>query len=154
MAFRFRRRQGGHDAGVEGDAAAVAQALDEAVASYGSEPGDFDLAVAIGDLIDRAPTADLHALALQGVDEEEFYERELRPNWEGLSEGERAAKVKSFARFANALGDGDLGGMGPVVRTKLIVLAWAYDRTYEGDLLPRIARKPERFGRLELSSTA
>ncbi len=153
MAFRFRRRQNGHDAALSGDAAAVAGTLDTAVATYSSQPDDFDLAVAIGDLIDRAPTADLRALALEGMTDEEFYERELRPNWEGLSKGERQAKVRSFARFANALGGDAPGGMAAVVRTKLIVLAWAYDRTYDGDLLPQIAREPDRFGRLELSPT-
>jgi hypothetical protein len=153
MAFGFIRRGGRQDAVLQGDSALVVDALDSAVATYGSEPDDFDLAVAIGDLIERAPTEDLRALSLEGLDEEEFYERELRPNWEGLSEGERAAKVKSFARFAHALRDDAPGGVAAVVRTKLIVLAWAYDRTYEADLLPRIDRKPDRFGRLELTPT-
>jgi hypothetical protein len=39
------------------------------------------------------------------------------------------------------------------VRTKLLVLAWAYDRTYGEGFLPRIALEPERFGRFELSAT-
>jgi hypothetical protein len=39
------------------------------------------------------------------------------------------------------------------VRTKLLVLAWAYDHTYSEALLTRIAREPEHFGRLELSPT-
>jgi hypothetical protein len=150
MAFRFRRRRGGGEPALHGDAAAVAQALDRAAETYGSDPGDFDLAVALGDLLDRAPTADVRALVEDGVDEDELYERELRPNWEGLTQPERRAKVEAFARFANALGV-DAVGMGALVRTKLLVLAWAYDRTYGEGFLFRIERDPERFGRLELS---
>lgn len=151
MAFRFRRRHDRSKNGLDGDAAAVSAALERATEMYSSDPSDFDLAVATGDLLDRGATADVRALVRSGIGEDEFYERELRPNWEGLSKGERAAKVQSFARFANALGDDDAGGMNAVVRTKLLVLAWAYDRTYGEGLLPRIAAEPERFGRLELT---
>ena len=56
------------------------------------------------------------------------------------------------ARFANALG-ADSTGIAPLVRTKLLVLAWAYDRTYGVSFLPRIEREPEGFGRIELSAT-
>jgi hypothetical protein len=154
MAFRFRRRRGQAGEGLESDAGAVSSALDRATERYGSDPRDFDLAVAIGDLLEQGATTDVRAISASGVDEEEFYERELRPNWEGLSKGEREAKVRSFARFANALGQDDAGGMGAVVRTKLLVLAWAFDRTYAGDLLPALASEPERFGRLELSASA
>jgi hypothetical protein len=135
-----------------GDAAAVAAVLEGAARDYSSDPGDFDLAIGTAELLERAPTDDLRALVREGVDEEELYERELRPNWEGLSKGERAGKVVAFARFANSLGD-TAGPIGPLVRTKLLVLAWAYDRTYSETLLPRIAREPEHFGRLELSAT-
>jgi hypothetical protein len=154
MAFRFRRRQGRSRNGLDGDAAAVSAALERATQLYGSDPRDFDLAVATGDLLDSAPTADVRAIARSGIGEDEFYEQELRPNWEGLSKGERAAKVQSFARFANALGEDDAGGMTAVVRTKLLILAWAYDRTYGEGLLPQVASEPERFGRLELSPSS
>jgi hypothetical protein len=151
MAFRFRRRRGRSRNGLDGDAAVVSAALEQATELYSSDSRDFDLAVATGDLLDRAPTADVRALVESGLGEEEFYERELRPNWEGLSKDERNAKVESFARFANALGDDDPSGMAAVIRTKLLILAWAYDRTYGEGLLPRVATEPERFGRLELS---
>jgi hypothetical protein len=153
MAFRFRLRRGHVSGALNGDVGAVSAALDRATELYGSDPRDFDLAVAIGDLLEQGPTADVRALAASGIDEEEFYERELRPNWEGLSKGERSGKVLTFARFANALGREDVAGLGAVVRTKLLVLAWAYDRTYAEDLLPRLAAEPERFGRLELSTS-
>jgi hypothetical protein len=151
MTFRLRRRRSrGH--ALQGDAGAVAAVLERAALAYGSDPGDFDLAIVAAELLERAPTADLCALAHEGVDEDELYERELRPNWEGLSKGQRANKVVAFARFANAL-DGEMA-IGPLVRTKLLVLAWAYDRTYGESFLPRIEREPEHFGRLELSATA
>jgi hypothetical protein len=153
MAFRFRRRRGHATGALDGDAGAVSAALDRATELYGSDPRDFDLAVAIGDLLEQGPTADVRALAAAGIDEEGFYERELRPNWEGLSKGERAGKVLTFTRFANALGQQDAAGLGAVVRTKLLVLAWAYDRTYAEGLLSRVASEPERFGRLELSAS-
>jgi hypothetical protein len=151
MTFRFRRRRGRSRNGLGGDAAVVSAALEQATELYSSDSRDFDLAVATGDLLDRAPTADVRALVESGIGEEEFYERELRPNWEGLSKDERSAKVESFARFANELGEDDPGGMAAVIRTKLLILAWAYDRTYGEGLLPRVATEPERFGRLELS---
>ena len=150
MRFSLRRRRGARSRVLGNDAAAVADVLERAVLVYSSDPGEFDLAIGAAELLERAPTADLRALVGEGIDEDELYERELRPNWEGLSQGERAGKVVAFARFANALGS-DAGPIAPLVRTKLLVLAWAYDRTYSEGLLSQIAREPEHFGRFELS---
>jgi hypothetical protein len=150
MRLRLRKRRGDRDRGMAGDAAAVADVLERAAVVYSSEAANFDLAIGTAELLERAPTADLRALVSDGVDEDELYERELRPNWEGLSQGERAEKVVAFARFANSL-IGDDTAIGALVRTKLLVLAWAYDHTYSETLLTRIAREPEHFGRLELS---
>lgn len=152
MGFRLRRRRGGSGRDAQADVAAVARVLERAALAYGSDPRDFDLAIVAAELLERAPTADLRALVHNGVDEDTLYERELRPNWEGLTKGQRASKVVAFARFANALGD-DATEIGALVRTKLLVLAWAYDRTYGEGFLPRIEREPEGFGRLELSAT-
>jgi hypothetical protein len=151
MGFRFKRHRRTHEA-LQGDAASVARVLEGAALAYGSDPADFDLAICTADLLEHAPTGDLRALVHEGIDDDALYERELRPNWEGLSKGQRANKVVAFARFANALGS-EVTGIGPLVRTKLLVLAWAYDRTYGEGFLPRIDREPERFGRLELSAT-
>jgi len=151
MRFKLMRRRGVRDRVADGDAAAVADVLERAARDFSSHPADFDLAIGTAELLERAPTDDLQALVRDGIDEEELYERELRPNWEGLSKGERAGKVVAFARFANALAD-EPGPIGSLVRTKLLVLAWAYDRTYSETLLDRIAREPEHFGRLELSA--
>jgi hypothetical protein len=130
----------------------VARVLERAALAYGSDPRDFDLAIVAADLLERAPTGDVRAMRHDGMTEDELYERELRPNWEGLTKGQRANKVVAFARFANALGD-DPTGIAPLVRTKMLVLAWAYDRTYGESFLPRIEREPEHFGRIELSAT-
>lgn len=150
MRFRLRRRRGGRNQALGDDADAVAGVLDQAALAYCSDPADFDLAISAAELLERAPTSDLRTLVREGLDEDELYERELRPNWEGLTRSARAGKVEAFARFANTL-DGDAGMIGPLVRTKLLVLAWAYDRTYGESLLERIASEPEHFGRLELS---
>jgi hypothetical protein len=151
MAFRFRRRRERNGV-LSGDTGAVARVLERAALAYGSDPRDFDLAIVAAELLERAPTADIRGLVHDGVTEDELYERELRPNWEGLTKGQRAAKVVAFARFANTLGD-DPAEVAALVRTKLLVLAWAYDRTYGGAFLPRIDREPEHFGRIELSAT-
>jgi hypothetical protein len=129
----------------------VARVLERAALAYGSDPRDFDLAIVAAELLERAPTPDVRALIHDGMTEDELFERELRPNWEGLTKGQRANKVVAFARFANALGE-DRTGIAPLVRTKLLVLAWAYDRTYGVSFLPRIDREPEHFGRIELSA--
>jgi hypothetical protein len=150
MAFKFMRR--GRNGAVRGDAGAVSRVLERAALAYGSDPRDFDLAIVAAELLERAPTGDVKAILHDGITEDELYERELRPNWEGLTKGQRANKVVAFARFANALG-ADSTGIAPLVRTKLLVLAWAYDRTYGVSFLPRIEREPEGFGRIELSAT-
>ena len=152
MGFRFKRLHKRGNRAIGGDAEAVARVLERAALAYGSDPGDFDLAIVATELLERAPTGDVRAILHDGIDDDQLYERELRPNWEGLTKGQRANKVVAFARFANALGK-DRTGIAPLVRTKLLVLAWAYDRTYGEGFLPRICRKPERFGRLELSAT-
>lgn len=130
----------------------MARVLERAALAYGSDPRDFDLAIVAAELVEKAPTGDVRALVHDGIEEDELFERELRPNWEGLSKGQRANKIVTFVRFANALGDESIG-IAPLVRTKAVVLAWAYDRTYGESFLPRLEHDPEYFGRLELSAT-
>jgi hypothetical protein len=152
MPFNLLRLHRTRARALTGDAAAVAGVLERAALAYGSDPRDFDLAIVSAELLEGAPTADLRALVNDGIDEDGLYERELRPNWEGLTKGQRANKVVAFARFANALGN-EHAHIAALVRTKLLVLAWAYDRTYGEGFLPRICRKPQRFGRMELTAT-
>lgn len=153
MAFGLRR--GGDDrlkALLAQDLQVVCTRLSRAEQNYAADGDELDLPPLIRDLFEKAPTHDIESLKERGIDADEFWEDEVRPNWEDLSQGERATKVQSFARFANAVGDEDPSGMGAVVRTKLMVLAWAYDTTYGERLTRQLARKPQRFGKLELTA--
>jgi hypothetical protein len=158
MAFRFRRRsKNDRRLGVkQKDVAAVEQALDEARALYNGAP-DFDLHRPMLRLFERCPTPDLRELRAGGASGESFYREEIAPNWDDLDRGERAAKIEAFARFANVIAQADgedaaAAGMGPVVRTKVVVLAWAFDLLYRDDYLERIVSAPERFGELEVTA--
>ena len=42
--------------------------------------------------------------------------------------------------------------MGPLVRTKVVVLAWAFDSLYRDDYLKRLVRDPVRFGDIEVKA--
>jgi hypothetical protein len=153
MAFGLRR--GGGDrlkALLARDLQAVSTRLARSEETHNSNGGEMDLRPLIQDLFEKTPTHDIESLKDRGIDADGFWEEEVRPNWNGLNQGERASKVQSFARFANAVGDEYLGGMGAVVRTKLLVLAWAYDTTYGEHLTRQLARKPQRFGTLELTA--
>jgi hypothetical protein len=85
-----------------------------------------------------APTTDLRLLKEHGVDAEDFYRRELAPNWEGLDQEARALKIDQFIELSHMLGQADQDGHPPepflaivaTVHTKVLLLAWAYDRTY------------------------
>jgi hypothetical protein len=155
VGFRFRRRdKGDRRLGVKAkDASAVEQVLDEARVLYNGGP-DPDLRRPVLQLFERCPTPDLRELRAEGFSGEAFYRQEVAPNWDDLSRGERAAKIDAFARFANVIaradGDDAAAGMGPIVRTKVVVLAWAFDSLYRDDYLERIVRDPERFGELEV----
>lgn len=130
------------------DAVALEQVLDEARALYNGGPG-VELRRPVLQLFERGPTADLRELRTGGISGESFYRREVVPNWDGLTRAERAAKIEAFARFANHIAESDdpvAAGMGPVVRTKVVILAWAFDSLYRDDYLERLATGPERFG--------
>jgi hypothetical protein len=157
LGFRFRRRdKADRRLGVKAkDASAVEQVLDEARALYNGGP-DIDLRRPLLQLFERCPTPDLRELRAGGSSGESFYREEIAPNWDGLDRGERAAKIEAFARFANviarATGDDAAAGMGPVVRTKVVVLAWAFDSLYRDDYLERIVNEPERFGEIAVEA--
>lgn len=157
MAFRFRRRdKSDRRLGVKAkDATAVERVLDEARALYNGGP-DFDMRRVVLQLFERCPTADLRELRAEGMSGESFYRMEIRPNWDELSRGERAAKIEAFARFANVIaraeGDDAAAGMGPVVRSKVVVLAWAFDSLYRDDYLERIVHDPVPFGEIEVGA--
>ena len=142
--FRRRSADGGGDGTLVGpDAGRALKALRQASDS----DERFVLRPHVERLWDEAPTRDIRLLKERGVDAGSFYDDELAPNWDGLTRAERAAKVEAFARLARALGDdAGAGDMGPVVRTKLLVLAWAHDEAYgDENFLDRVEKHPERF---------
>jgi hypothetical protein len=153
VGFRFRRRERGDKRlGVkQQDATAVDKALDEARELYDAG-AEFELRKLVVELFGWAPTADIRELSSQGLSGDSFYQQEIGPNWDDLDRGERSAKIEQFARFANVIArseDIDVAGLGPIVRTKVVILAWSFDAMYSDDYLDRIVSQPERFGELE-----
>jgi hypothetical protein len=127
--------------------------------------GSFDLAGFGVRAFELAPTRDIEYLVEHGIDGGEFFLRELNPNWRGMSREQRTAKIASFVRFANLLtrAEDDKGAstddaelqrlaeLRATVRTKIVLLASAYDAEYGDSYCRRIARNPQRFGDYELS---
>lgn len=125
--------------------------------------GSFDLAAFAIRAFELAPTRDIDFLVSHGIDGGEFFMRELKPNWRGLTREQRAQKIASFVRFANLLARSEgaadaptddnerLAELRATVRTKIVLLASAYDAEYDDSYCRRIARNPQRFGDYELS---
>jgi hypothetical protein len=110
-------------------------------------PGtEVDLRTAVRDLLEgevEAPTADVADLKRRGTDPDRFYEAEVAPSWEGLDEETRASRLEGFLDLCEMLEDaGDAAGLPPemaaAVRTKTLLLAWAFDETH--GFLARIIR--------------
>jgi hypothetical protein len=97
-----------------------------------------DLRAMVGDLLEgevAAPTADVAELMQLGVTPDEFYEKEVKPSWDGLGEAQRAARVEGFIELSTMIdAPGAAAGlppdMIPRVHTKTLILAWAFDETY------------------------
>ncbi|MEA2309086.1 MAG: hypothetical protein QOI65_1372 [Thermoleophilaceae bacterium] len=98
--------------------------------------GEPDLRGVTRDLLEgevEAPTADVRRLIAQDVDPQEFYERELAPSWDGLDEMARADKLDGFlelAQMMEASPDALPRDMAASLRTKLLILAWAFDEAH------------------------
>lgn len=98
--------------------------------------GEPDLRSVVYDLLEgevEAPTADVRWLTEEDVEPEEFYSQELAPNWDGLDENARADKLDGFlelARMMEASPDALPRDMAARLRTKLLVLAWAFDESH------------------------
>lgn len=131
--------------GLSGDAAAMRDALSSLSAQRGGTKQP-DLQALVRDLLEgevAAPTADVSKLIRLHTDPDDFYAKELKPSWEGLSEAQRAHRLEGFIDLASMLDSAGAGAglppeMGPSVRTKTLMLAWAFDETY--GYLSRIAR--------------
>ena len=131
--------------------------------------GSLDLVPFTIRAFELAPTKDIEYLIAHGCDGSEFFLREVKPNWRGLSREQRAAKIASFVRFANLLDrsgderDGEgapnaaaaehLAELRATVRTKIVLLACAYDAEYGDSYCRRIDRNPQRFGDYELAGS-
>jgi hypothetical protein len=98
--------------------------------------GEPDLRGVVYDLLEgevEAPTGDIRWLIGEDVDAGEFYSQELAPNWDGLAENARADKLDGFlelAKMMEASPDALPREMAARLRTKLLVLAWAFDETH------------------------
>jgi hypothetical protein len=141
----FSRRNRGDDVregrSLAEDAIAMRSALD---AMQGQEriargaAGSIDLRALVTDMLEgeiAAPTPDVEWLVRHDTDPREFYEKEIAPSWEGLDEDARAARLEGFIDLARSV-DTDPEGAGlpeemvATVRTKALVLAWAFDESY------------------------
>ena len=147
----FKRRSNGGPLGrvLESEAKAIDKVFRRAVNGGPIDEDEFDLESLVVELFEAAPTDDVRTLRDRDVDARAFFEDELRPNWDDRTRGERSAKIQAFMRLANALGTDDAAGLGAVVRTKVVVLAWAYDRVYSQDLLRQLSRTPQSFGTMQ-----
>jgi hypothetical protein len=98
--------------------------------------GEPDLRAVVQDLLEgevEAPTGDVRWLISQETDAGDFYAGEIAPNWDGLGENARASKLDGFlelARMMEASPDALPREMAARLRTKLLVLAWAFDEAH------------------------
>jgi hypothetical protein len=112
--------------------------LDETSEVFRTASGEFQLRGLCIDVFGSGPTADVRRLKERGVDGPTFYRRELAPSWEGLDRSARADKIDRFIELSNMLGGVEIEGGPPEelldlvssVHLKVLLLAWAYDRTY------------------------
>jgi hypothetical protein len=124
--------------------------------------GSFDLLGFTIRAFELGSTADIEFLISHGIDGSEFFLRELKPNWRGLTREGRASKIASFVRFTNLLASSDeiddvagaerLAELRAAVRTKIVLLATAYDCSYGDTYCRRIVKNPQGFGEYELPS--
>ena len=130
-----RSREPGGQPSLPRDAARMRATLTGLHAESGGA-GEPNLRDVTFDLLEgevEAPTADVRWLIGEEVDPDEFYSKELAPNWDGLSENARADKLDGFldlARMMEASPDALPREMAARLRTKLLLLAWAFDETH------------------------
>lgn len=116
----------------------VEDVLDETAEMLRTPSGDFQLAALCEQAFAEGETSDIEWLKDRGVDARLFYERELAPSWEGLDRQRRAERIDRFIELSHELGRNprqvDPGDafldMLASVHLKVLLLAWAFDRTY------------------------
>ena len=153
MAF-FSRRGNGGGRKLRKSLDSDMRALDQLANDHLSD-GMFDMRGYAQAAFEQERTRDIAYLAGHGRDGREFHARELAPNWTEQTREQRASKIASFVRFANLLEHAPEGGheLHATVRTKVALLACAYDVVYADSYRRRIARHPEGFGEYELSKS-
>ena len=98
--------------------------------------GELDLRSLIRDLLEgevEAPTSDVRHMIQLGTSPDDFYAQELAPNWDGLDEDGRADRLDQFVELAHmveASPDALPLDMAASLRTKLLVLGWAFDEEH------------------------
>lgn len=108
----------------------------ERVRAFGRAAAEPDLRAIVRDLLEgevEAPTPDVRWLVSESTDPAGFYEREIAPNWEGLDELERSDKLDGFlelAQMVDSAPDALPREMAAAMKTKTLILAWAYDHTH------------------------
>jgi hypothetical protein len=114
------------------------QVLEETSEIFRTASGEFQLRSLCIDVFGGAQTSDLRRLKERGIVGEDFYRRELAPHWEGLDQAQRAHRIDQFIELSNALGESSMDrtpgdafiDLVATVHIKVLLLAWAYDRTY------------------------
>jgi hypothetical protein len=117
----------------------VEQELEDTRELYRTSSGEFMLDSLCRDVFANAATTDVRWLKGRGFDGERFYREELAPSWEGLGREDRARRIERFIDLSNQLGGVSGNGTEPppevrdliaTVHLKVILLAWAFDRSY------------------------
>jgi hypothetical protein len=116
----------------------VHDVLDETTEMFRTPSGDFQLEALCEHAFAEGETRDLEWLRGRAIDARAFYSRELAPSWEGLSREERAERLDRFIELSHELGRTQPDGHPPdsfldmlaSVHLKVLLLSWAFDRTY------------------------
>ena len=117
----------------------VEEELEETRELYRTSGGDFMLEALCRDVFATAATTDIRWLKSRGIDGEAFYRDELAPSWEGLDRERRAQRIERFIELSNQLGALSGNGSDPApevrdliatVHVKVLLLAWAFDRSH------------------------
>ena len=129
----------------------VERELEETREVFRTATGEFQLEGLCRDVFAAASTTDLRWLKSRGIDAGRFYSTELAPSWDGLDQAARAARIERFIELSHMLGATPMDGepsrefrdLVAAVHVKVLLLAWAYDRTY--GFIDRIFNGPLQY---------
>src|SRR4051812_23595795 len=82
----------------------VERELEDTRDVFRTSSGEFQLEALCRDVFASGSTTDLRWLKFRGVEPAGFYRSELRPNWEGLDQRGRAARIERFLELSHMLG--------------------------------------------------